>query len=278
MLSLFFTLISYFLLSFSILRMHKALKWGDNSLLLSISVAFLFPTLFSLSAHLVRQFLAASLTCVFLVEYIFYHKNRYLMILAAVLIHTSSIFFLFVFIPFFKRTISLLNTLKFLLFFGLPLSIIFYFSNTIISLFDDVPVISYLISRSLTTDQYVQFDKLGIANFALLFFNAFITFIAANSKKTPIKASLFPLFFMNFFLLILIIINFNNTEIALRFSFYGYFLLPFSLYFIMNFFSKKISLIIALSVLCILVALFIYNLYFGRWTYINIEKLFLLLI
>ena len=61
-----FTLISYFLLSISILRMHKALKWSNNSLLLSIGVAFLFPTLFSMSAHLVRQFLAASLICVFL--------------------------------------------------------------------------------------------------------------------------------------------------------------------------------------------------------------------
>ena len=273
-----FTLISYFLLSISILRMHKALKWSNNSLLLSIGVAFLFPTLFSLSAHLVRQFLAASLICVFLVEYIFYHKKKYLMTLAAVLIHTSSIFFIIGFIPFFKRTISLLNILKILLFLGLPLSIIFYFSNALISLFGSIPFLSYLINRAVVTDQYVQFNNLGIANFVILFFNVLITYIAAFSTKTSTKISLFPLFFINFFLMIFIIINFNNTEIALRFSFYAYFLIPFSCYFIMNFFSKINSLIIVLPILCILVALFIYNLYFGRWTYINTEKLFLLFI
>jgi hypothetical protein len=274
-----FTSLSYFILFFSLLKMHRALKLEAVSLLLSIGVAFLFPVLFSLSAHLMRQFLAASLVCLFLVEYIFYDKKKYFIIMASLLIHTSTFFFLIIFTPLFKRNASLIKILKISFVSLIFVSIITSYTEVFLSIFDGIPVLSYLFHRATYIDNDGQFDYLGFMNYTLLGFNVLISYLLYLKMGNEQNAfSLKRLFFVNLFLLLFIIINFNNTEIALRFSFFGFFLLPFSMYFLNSFFKKTykyLNLTITLFILCFFTLIFIYKLNYGIWTYNNIEKLIL---
>jgi hypothetical protein len=274
-----FTSLSYFILFYSLLKMHRALKLGDSSLLLAIGVAFLFPVLFSLSAHIMRQFLAGSLVCFFLVEYIFYDKKKYFIIIASLLIHTTTFFFLIIFTPLFKRNASLTKILKISFVLLIFVSIISFNTEVFLSLLDGIPVLSYLLNRATNIVNDGQFDYLGLANFALLGFNVLVSYLASFKMGNEQNASsLKRLFFINLFLLLFIIINFNNTEIALRFSFFGFFLLPFSMYFLNSFFKKTykyLNLTITLFILCFFTLIFIYKLNYGVWTYNNIEKLIL---
>jgi hypothetical protein len=276
-----FTTISYFILFYSILRMHKALKFSNSTFVLSISVAVLFPNLFSLSAHLMRQFLASSLICLFLVEYFCYNKKRYLIILIAILVHTTSFFFLVIFLPFFRLKISFLKTVLLSILGLVMFTLLFRFADFLASIFDQVPVLSYLFKRVSRTDDAWQTDNLGIINFILLSFNVLVSYIVSsrrNFKSTVISLQL--LFFINLILLLFVIINFNNTEIALRYSFYGYFLVPFTFYLLPYMFSEKltnfIEKVMVLPIIVLFFLFFIYKLNYGTWSYSNLENIFFL--
>lgn len=271
---------SYFLLFYSLLKMHQVLNYGKSSLLLSIGAAILFPTLFSLSAHLIRQFLASSLVMLFLVDYFFYNKRRFLIITIAGLIHTTAFFFIIFLAPLFKQNLTNGKTLKKLLFPILLILISIYLFDELLDLLRTFPIASYIIDRITFTDKYASFNKLGLTNFILLGFNIVITYLACRSKNYKKTHRAKGIFLVNLVLLLFIILNYNNTEIALRFSFFAYFLFPFSFYFLRNvFFNKYLNntfLIIALFILLMLLILFVLNLFYGVWTYINPEKLLFL--
>ena len=271
-----FTSVSYFILFYSILKMHKAVKLSNSAFLMSMGVAFLFPQLFSLSGHLLRQFLAGSLTCLFLVDYFFYNKKGYFIILSAILIHTSSILFIIVITPFFRFNFFSLKNLKYTFSYGILFLLLFYLTSKF-----EIPVLSYLIERASTTTKNDQFSSLSLVNFLLLGFNVGVTYLA--SLKMNMKAnrsSIHSLFIINLVLLLFVLINFNNVEIALRFSFYGHFLFPITFYYVMNvFFSSRlneINLILMLFILFLFLFFFLFKIFYGYWTYNNLEKIIFL--
>ena len=274
------TIISYFVLFLSIFKIHFSLGYGKTSLLLSVGVAALFPTLFSLSAHLLRQFLASSLIVYFLICHFFYDKKKWWLIISAGLIHISAFFFMIFMIPFFKRALTIKNTIRILMISCIIILFTFYLSEKLLDVLSSIPLISYAIDRITITDKYVSFNKLGLLNFLFLGFNVLATYLGSLSKNYSKKNRVRSLFLVNLFLLLFIILNFNNTEIALRFSFYGYFMFPFSFYFLSGFLIKnhynKTSLLVTLFILFGFMLLFIDNIFNGSWTYQNVEKILFL--
>lgn len=270
-----FTLVSYYILFLSIHKLHQKINLSHNSFIFSIFIAFLFPNLFSLSAHLMRQFLASSISIYFLVTYSFYNKKNFLILLASILIHTTSFIFSMVLLPFFRKKLSLSKIILFALFSTIFFISIFTFADTLYIVFENLPVFSYLFKRISNVEDAWETDNLSLISFIVLLFNIIITYRASILDFS--KKLLQPVLYINLLLLIFVIINYNNTEIALRFSFYAYFLFPISFYFLPNLFSKKNNLFFnkigIMAILIIFFILFVRNLYYGTWEYINIESL-----
>ena len=102
-----FTFSSY-LLFFSALKLFfQKITAPYHLLVFGLILAAFFPQLFSLSAHLIRQFIASSIFIYFAVDKIFYGNNKWWLAILGVLTHGSSlILYLFIYFKFignFKR-------------------------------------------------------------------------------------------------------------------------------------------------------------------------------
>lgn len=88
------TFISYFCLLYSVVLIYKKLSLKVVDVVVAlVSISFFFE-LFSLSAHLMRQFLAMSVLLLGLVYFILYNRKMHLLILCAGFIHSSAFLFL----------------------------------------------------------------------------------------------------------------------------------------------------------------------------------------
>lgn len=272
-----FTVFCYFLVFFSIGLIHNKIKLSHGMYILAIGCTFLFPNMFTLSVHLMRQFMAASLILFLLVSNVFYGKKYILVLVSAILIHTTSIIFLILYIPFFKTQIKQYLVMFWMFIFACFVFVFYNYSDLLLSVFQGIPVLSYLFSRINKVEEGWTTDNLGIINFLLQFFIVFVFYII-NSKKLIKGLNFQKIYIISFVLLIFIAINYNNTEIALRFSFYMYFLFPISLYFLRGAFvlnSKSVVFepLFVILVLFIFVIWFIFKLQNGIWEYINLESL-----
>lgn len=276
---IFFSVVSYYLIFKSIWKIHNKLKGSKYALLVTIAVAFLFPMLFSLSAHIMRQFLASSFIIYILTCKIFYNENKYLFFLLAVLTHTTSLIFIIIFLPLNKK-VKLIRVLLFSVLFVSFILSLFIYANELYLIFESTPVLSYLFLRLSNTDQYFQTDNLGFVNYALQLFIVAAFYIQSISKKfIHIEYERYKLFFISLLLFLFIISNYYNTEIALRFSFYMYFFFPLAFYFFGLFFGRRVekavSQISFIPIILIFLFWFIFKLTNGSWTYNNLDALFI---
>ena len=274
-----FTVICYMLIFYSIWIVHNKIKQSTYTFVMAISVAFFFPNLFLLSAHLMRQFMAASLVLFLIVNFIFNGKKGYVYYILSVLIHSSSLLFGFLFFPFLKRRVSNKKIFTLAGILGVVLLLSFKFSGFFLKLFANVPVLSYVFYRLNGTEVVWETDNLGLSNFILQMFVVFVFYKVANMAKLYQFKSLQTLYISSLLLLLFVVANYSNTELALRFSFYLYFLFPIAFYFLPFLLSKEKALgiekLLALF-LCILFGLwFVYKLNYGVWTFNNLETLLL---
>lgn len=274
-----FTLINYLLIFTSILLVHKKVKLSHKLFALSICIAFLFPNLFALSAHLMRQFLAASIILVMISYNLFFNKKRLDLLISAILVHTTSIFFVILYLPLLKKRISNYKILIITLFFGGGLLMVYNNSSILSSVFSGVPLLSYLISRIDGINQGWTTDNLTIISFVLQIFVVLVFYKLYKDNKSKV-INYQKLYILSLILFVFVAINFNNTEIALRFSFYMYFLFPLAIYFLPSilFTKKRIVLftkIYSPFVLLMFIVWFVYKLFNGTWIFENIESLIL---
>lgn len=270
-----FTFICYFILFFSIWKMHLYLRLGLFQFMLAIGVAFLFPNLFSLSAHLMRQFLAGSILLYVLVQYIFYDKRNIILFVLAGFTHTTAFIFSCMFLPILKKKILLKNLMIVLILFGAIFFIVNIFADSIFSLFSFVPFLSYSFLRISNVETSIDLEQVSYLSF---FLQSFIVYIFFNLyKKGKVKDKPIQiLFYISLMLLLFVAYNFNNTEIALRFSFFSYFLFPIASYFILS--NKLLKIIgaqkiIFLFTLLTLMYWFVWKLNYGIWIYEDLAML-----
>lgn len=263
----------YFFIFISVWKMHMKLNLSRYSFMLSIIIVLFFPNLFSLSNHLLRQFLAGSIIVFVIIENTFYKNKRYMFLLAAVLIHTTSFFFSFIYLPFLnkKMTFKRKLTISFLMF--LIFSGVYSFLTVLTNLFSGIPVLGLIFKRLDVQDGAWETDNISVLSFIFMFF-VLTVFFKVSKKINVNKLSLVTIFLIAF-----IIINYSNTEIALRFTFYTYFLFPIAIYFLplslSNFKNENNFSIIITPVLSIMfICWFIFKLNNGSWTYLELDKVF----
>lgn len=269
-----FTALCYFLLFYSVRILDKHLKFGKESYFLAIIVIVLFPNIFSISAHLMRQFLAASLLIVFLIKNIFEgDKKSILFLVLSSLIHSSALLFIIILLPFFNKRMSNTNMFIFLILslgFGLILG---RFS----SLFEGVPVLGYGIQRFTERDNVYETENLGYLAVLLQGITVFLFYFGIKKYKMNNFSRLYKLLYIVLFLIIFILSNYQNTQMASRFNFYIYFLFPISIYFlysILNIREKKSKNFFNFSLISLFLFWFCFKLNYGTWKYEHIEKLF----
>ncbi len=271
---IFFTGISYFLVLYSIRILDQNLKLGIQSYFLAIIIFILFPNIFSISSHLMRQFLASSFIIVFIVKNTFEGNVKSLpYFIIAILVHSSSFLFGILLAPVLNKKISFT---KGLLFFVSALAI-FYLVTLYSSFLSNIPVINDPVNRFIkigTKDALSKVEPLiyvvSIIILILFYFGIFKN-KAIRSLKTK------RLFYIALFLVTFIVVNYNNIDITVRFSFYTYFFFPLSFYFFYSTFKiKDIKIMSFLNFvfLIIFVFWFRYKINNGAWTYENVELFF----
>jgi hypothetical protein len=278
---------SYFLFFTAIKKFFLKLNLPLYFLVFGLICAAFFPQLFSLSAHLMRQFLANAIFILFAVEKIFYKKNKWWLALAAVLSHASSLLLvaLVYYSPLrqFKKN-RVLNIILLIALYSYQF-IATFLLNTIGNL---NVVVRYILERA-SADTFFDLGSFPLFNYIMMFGlivgaitgikvlkNRYGILEKKNGNTNPNdNEELFQeeaiVKDVNFFFLIMIVFsvfiltNINQSELSIRLFFYLFFYLPFiSPLFLARFKDSK-SLSLTLSL--ILIAYFIYRLGNGVWEY-----------
>lgn len=279
----FTTIIGYWFFFQAIYKYLKALNAKQDVIIFSIVIAAFFPQLFSLSAHLIRQFLAASIVFYAIVQKLFYKKTALPLLLIAAFTHSTAWLFLpLVYLKPLQRKLGLINITIIIVFVGLLGSFLQIISNKIVSILGS-NFITYVFIR-LTQQTYVELDSLPLLSFFLLGALLIIAFYfqykehKTNFYHPAIKH--FLNIFICFFIVLLTFIN--HSELLVRFFFYTYFFLPFILPLVLNqqniyYYSTRLFIMLTM------VAFFFYKLEHGIWEYapiiniatFNIYKLYI---
>tara|TARA_B110000027_G_scaffold134016_1_gene164442 strand:- start:3879 stop:5039 length:1161 start_codon:yes stop_codon:yes gene_type:complete len=272
-----FTILCYMLIFQSIWIVHNRIRLSRYTFIMAICVASFFPNIFLLSAHLMRQFMAASIILFVLVNFGFNKKRGYILFIIAILTHSTALVFSFLYLPFLKQKISSSKIVIYAIIMLLIGSAIAAFSSTFLDLFEDIPVLSYVFYRLNGTVVQWETENISILSFLLQFFVLLSFYKATNLARFQLNNLIQILFITSLFLFMFVAVNYSNTEIALRFSFYLYFLFPVAVYFLPSLSFKNTNIKNEKFLSCIIFIIFpswfFYKLNYGEWEYNNLFSL-----
>ncbi|NVK51783.1 MAG: EpsG family protein [Flavobacteriaceae bacterium] len=282
-----FTFFSYFLFFQAVKMFFLKINAPTSQLVFGLVIAAFFPQLFSLSAHLIRQFIANAFFIYFAMDKIFYKKNKWWLVVAGVFTHASSIilFFLVYFKPlrdFKKHKVLNIALIVLLLSYQFVGKLLLYFLGGINDTF------KYILERA-STDTTFDLGNFQPLNYVMMFVMIAIAltsrkiigrqFIKMNesiedTKEESINKNQERLliekdskFFFSTMIVFsfFILANLNQSELSNRLFFYMFFYFPFVLPLFIARFKQKDLIYYALSILLML--FFTYRLVFGTWEY-----------
>lgn len=261
--------LAYYLIFKSVIKLSSRITLKKNYLVIIIfSIASFYP-LFSYSAHLIRNFIAASIILYFLIAYLFEDKNKWWLLIIAILIHTSSV--LFVITYFIPRRFNLKNLGKLILItFGLLLLILF--ADTYTSFSQNLYVVKRIngFLNTRTEEDYSQFLYLIIFFFYFIFFfKKIMTYNQFRNIHNGLKT-----FFLIYILIIFFAIaaNFLSPLMTERILMYIYFLSSILIALSLKLHGSKYTLFRFLLP-TILFSYFSYKYTEGVWQYTSVNNL-----
>ena len=270
------TAISYWFVLNAIFIYYKVLKANDSILMFAIVITVFFPQLFSLSAHLIRQFMAASILLYAYVQKFVLQKKVWYYLLTAAFIHSTAL--LFIPLIYFKplriifklHTILIIALILVVVSFGLP-----FISSVILHLFGR-NIITYVFSRVTNADH--PLEPLSLLSFLVLGISVFIVLVLQYSSTGKKLTNNFPglVQLSNIFLFyaFFILANIKTPEISVRFFFYTYFFFPLLVPLFFTFIKNNTQILRA-SFSFIMILFFIYRLEYGTWQYATLNELLL---
>lgn len=269
-----FTSLSYAIMAYSLIRVHTFFGAPSVALTCSMIVLFLFPNLFSLSAHLMRQFLAGAIITLFCVEFVFYRKRSFLLFLSAVLIHTTSLIFGAVYLLNLARRNRFFMYMAVAFVLALVLLLINYpIILNFISL--DSDFLAYSLQRlDNLENSTVDLGRLSLLMYAIMVVVVLSFYTVINYGSKNDVSVLIGLFLL---LALFVFISRDNSEVAVRFSFYFYSFLPMATYFLIA--SLPPAVVLKHRVAMVSVSFISLASYFGLklvdgvWTYEGLDRL-----
>lgn len=282
-----FSFISYILFFISLIKFSKKVNFSNSQLLLALALAAFFPQLFSLSAHLIRQFVASAIFIYFAIDKIFYENNKWWLVIIGLFTH-SSVFILFplVYLPFlgdFKKN-KILN----ILILGLLLSYQLVARILLLIVGKLNILLTYVLTRAIG-DTTFDLGGFQLMNFVLMFVMLGIAFYyykndklskskENNSRKNITEFNKKHLQIRHFFAILLylsvfILANIQQSELSNRLFFYLFFFFPFIFPLLFDYRIKG-SKYINYAVSMFFIFFFIYRIANGTWTYLPLTDLF----
>jgi len=268
------TVISYFIFLLGVIRLSIFLDLRYTVIIIFTVALIFFAPLFSLSAHLMRQFIAASLVILFFSEFVITAKKNWFILLAAILIHYSVIIFLP--IALMKKNEKFSSGLSIVAYLSL-LPVVYFASRIFAYLFEGVPVLGFVFSRIAANEGH---DLGHLSVVAILFSIAmlFISLMNLNSSKHSVQMKGYKqiwvinvgAFCMG---LIVLVANMQSelTEIATRFYFYLYFFMGLTIPILMV--SRRKPLLLSVYMLALSIPYFFYKSQFGEWQFASLKDL-----
>jgi hypothetical protein len=269
------TIIAYTFFFSAILNFFQAIKASQKVVLSAVIFAAFFPQLFSLSAHLIRQFMAASILLYALVQKIFYQKTVWPYILLTTLIHSTSLLFVpLLYLNALRKKLNFKMVFMLMaLLYIIPVTIGFVTEQLIKIIGHNF--LTYAISRA-NNENLFGFQPIDPLQLILMAIMLFILFIRqyGTSKFSNNNSTIGFFHFTNIFFIfcIFILVNLSRNDLAQRFSFYSYFFLPLILPLAFNLKNKN-SRYIRIVISVFMLVLFIYRLPYGSWEYGSITQL-----
>jgi hypothetical protein len=265
------SLLPYLVFGTAVLRICAALRLDGRSQVSLLVFLLFFPQLFSLSAHLLRQMLAASLLMLFLADQAVTGRRRWGLGLLGVFMHYSAMPFLVLslFQPL-KQCSRVVN----LLFQVLTLVAVYVLAVQAAPLFFDVPVLGFVFQR-LVTGEGAMLDPLTlpVLGTAVLYLAISLFSLTRTAGRTLGAQDWAVMLCTVTVCVVVLIFSLQPTlsEIAVRYYFYLYFLMGLVFPFVMVRVPRSRLLVHALALLC--VPLFFFKLASGEWTFAPIIAL-----
>ena len=269
------TALAYSLFLYSIFKFYIKVSGRINLAIFALLVGSLFFELFSLSAHLMRQFLASSILLFCIVNYCLYKKNNWFLLGISAFIHSTIFFFLpFIFTSSFKQK---LEVKKLILPIILVITVVYYLEDLVMYLSSNTPSYFEFIFVRLIEGDFK--DLTGDINQGMLITNIIsLAFACCSYAILSIRNvhnnGLYH--FLNIFLALILftLLTIDSPLISYRFSFYAYFFFPFIFPLLLQFVPvKAITIIIQFIVISVLLYRFGYKLDHGSFTYESVEDL-----
>jgi hypothetical protein len=267
------TLVPYLVFGTAVLRLGAALRLERRTMLSLLVFLLFFSQLFSLSAHLFRQFLASSLLMLFLADHAVTGRHRWGLGLLGIMVHYSSMPLLLLSLVQPLRRYSVLVSL---LFNALMLMAVYVLALKVAPLLLDVPVLSIVFQR-LANGEGAELDPMTFPTLgmAALFLAISLLSIARTSGRVQ-GAQDWSVLLCTVTVSVIVLISSAQptlSEIAIRYFFYLYFLIFLVLVFLMVRMPMTRWAIHGLALLS--VPLFFFKLAYGEWTFAPVVDLLL---
>lgn len=272
-----FTVFYYTTISLSVHRLGERYSISPAKIATAIFIIFIAPNIFSLSAVILRQNLAAAIIAYLFIEKIVFNKNRFGLMAFCVLTHTSSLFFIaLLFLPGIRQPLSLKNLP---IFAALGLLILNYqqLAALLLALTPGDNALTYVLARASSGTTYelppLQAKHLAFNSLIICILLLSIYFLKRSLRREPGLTG-----FSNYIVLawLFIISNIHYVELSVRFNFYLMTFIPhISLIILATLKEPPLRPVLALIHIPLYIIFFLL-LYESQWTYsVKIESLYL---
>lgn len=264
------TFINYYILCVVAVKLGCFLKMRGSTIIMTIIFVSFFPWIYTMSIHLMRQFIAGTIMIYLLFQLLYqgslieYLKKNFIFILMMFLFHKSSLFFL---VLFFLRFLDLpirKGWMGYLFLFGGLMSYQIFASFLLPYVSAENAVHNVIERASMDNDGIL--GMMTLSKICLLFFIGLSVFILGYFTKMPQKYKGMK-HVCNVILIsvIFIILNIQQTELSNRFYFY---VLPVIPYFLMFFLKiKPTNLYVKKIIIGINIIAWILYIFWGEWKY-----------
>lgn len=259
---IFLTLTTYSFLNLAVFKFGKALQIPKAYVITAVFVMAFTPYIFTMSAQLLRQFLAASVLMYVLINKLFYHQNSIVLIIFMIFCHSSAIFFVpYLFLPFLKKPFSVKTFLLLSAILGVQI-----IASIGSSLFSSVPLLKYAFDRA-SKDTEFELEPLNLVKIITVVILTILPFYFIYYIKPRLKDNNGLVHFFNilFILSFFILANMQQAELSVRFNFYLWPFFPF-IFLIYIWYFRLNPIQLQLLIIGI-IFFYIYYLDAGTWEY-----------
>ncbi len=268
----FFTFFSYYFLLKAVRLFYEKIA-NNTDAFFAVLFAVLFFEIFSLSAHLVRQFLAFSILLYYLVNKVILGKNKWSYLIAAIFIHTTMVFFLpLVFVPITRKKINIKRGVVIVIILAIVLRTYQDIAIWFLERAEFNNVFTYLLVR---LSKKTISDGIDVPQI-LLVFNTIVLLLALLLNYGFKRKELYH--FNNCIIFVVLLVLLTAESHPLLSYRYGYLAYTFSAFLVPIFIGKRFiggmaSIVIKSLALLVLLTNFIIKFDNGTWKYAPIDDL-----